>query len=130
MQAQSINTHQPGNNNPKAGTRRNPVSSKTSGIRFLKHCVTNGAVKARVWYSLDNRVDGRKCVTLYAKDYSRELGQIFADEYINETDTMTDYFERGRVVLFEGHPLYFAARERAEANDAAWQAKWAKKRQA
>jgi hypothetical protein len=130
MQAQSINPHQTGNNKPTGGTRRNPVSSKTSGIRFLKHYVTNGVVKARVWYSLDNRIDGRKCVTLYAKDYSRELGPVFADEYINETDTMTDYFERGRVVLFEGHPHYAAARERAEANDAAWQAKWAKKHQA
>lgn len=126
MQAQSINTSKTGNNNTEGGTRRNPVSSKT-GIRFLKHFVTNGVVKARVWYSLDNRTDGRKCVTLYAKDYSRELGQVFVAGYINETDTMTDYFERGRVVLFDDHPLYPAARERAEANDFAWQAKWAKK---
>lgn len=87
-------------------------------IKFNKHHVTNGTVKARVFYSLDNRVDGRKCVTLYAKDYSRTLGQVFADEYQNDTDSMTDYFDEGRVVLFEGHAHYAAARQRAEANKA------------
>ena len=28
---------------------------------------------------------------------------------------MTDYFDKGRVVLFEDHPLYATARQRAEA---------------
>lgn len=84
-------------------------------IKFQRHYVTNGTDKARVWYSLDNRVDGRKCVTLYAKDYSGTLGKIFADEYKNETDLCTDYFEKGRAVLFADHELYAAARERAEA---------------
>ncbi|MEN9885461.1 MAG: hypothetical protein RL758_39 [Pseudomonadota bacterium] len=87
--------------------------------KFNKHNVTNGTIKARVHYSLDNRWDGRKCVTLYAKDYSDELGAIFSGgEYKNDTDCMTDYFEKGRVVLFEDHPLYAAARERAESNEA------------
>lgn len=83
-------------------------------IKFNKHHVTNGIVKARCHYSLDNRVDGRKCVTIYAKDYTGELGQVFADGYVNDTDTMTDYFEKGRVVLFADHPLYAVARQRAE----------------
>lgn len=84
-------------------------------IKFNKYNVTNGAVKARVWYSLDNRVDGRKCVTIYAKDYSDALGTLFRDSYENNTDTMTDYFEKGTVRLFQDHPLYAAARARAEA---------------
>lgn len=83
-------------------------------IKFNKYNVTNGQQKARVFYSLDNRADGRKCVTMYAKDYDRSLGKIFADEYKNDTDSMTDYFDQGRVVLFESHPLYAAARARAE----------------
>ena len=33
----------------------------------------------------------------------------------NDTDTMTDYFDKGRVVLFEDHILYAKARERAES---------------
>lgn len=83
-------------------------------IKFNKYHVTNGTTKARVSYSVDNRIDGRKCVTMYAKDYDRSLGKIFAEEYKNETDSQTDYFETGKAVLFEDHPLYAAARARAE----------------
>ena len=85
-------------------------------IKFNKHNVTDTEtkIKARVLYSLDNRVDGRKCVTIYAKDYDRSLGKIF-NEYENDTDTMTDYFDAGRVILFEDHPIYKQARERAES---------------
>jgi hypothetical protein len=60
--------------------------------------VTNGTIKARVWYAFDNRIDQRKCVTIYAKDYTRELGKIFASEYTNNSDAMSDYFETGKVV--------------------------------
>jgi hypothetical protein len=84
-------------------------------IKFNKFNVTNGTHKARVHYCLDNRSDQRKCVTIYAKDYDRNLGQIFANEYQNNTDTMTDYFEKGRVVLFEDHPQYSQARAKIEA---------------
>ena len=85
-------------------------------IKFNKHNVTDTEtkIKARVLYSLDNRIDGRKCVTIYAKDYDRSLGKIF-NEYENDTDTMTDYFDAGRVILFEDHPLYKQARGRAES---------------
>ncbi len=83
-------------------------------IKFNKFHVTNGTIKARVFYSLDNRIDGRKCVTLYGRDYDRALGQIIPDVYENQTDLMTDYFDQGTVRLFEGHPLYAAARARAE----------------
>ena len=83
-------------------------------IKFNKYNVTNGEIKARVHYSLDNRIDGRKCVTLYAKDYDRSLGEIFKDIYVNDTDSMTDYFDKGRVALFEAHPLYSIARKKVE----------------
>ncbi|OGA56747.1 MAG: hypothetical protein A2710_03885 [Burkholderiales bacterium RIFCSPHIGHO2_01_FULL_64_960] len=92
-------------------------------IKFNLHHVTNGTIKARCHYSLDNRVDGRKCVTIYAKDYCRALGEVLADVYINDTDSQTDYFDQGRAVLFEDHPLYAAARGRAEAINAAREAK-------
>jgi len=83
-------------------------------MKFNKHHVTDGTVKARVYYSLDNRTDKRPCVTLYAKDYGNELNKLFPDTYKNDTDIMTDYFEKGRVVLFADHPMYAAARKRAE----------------
>lgn len=84
-------------------------------VKFNRYHVTNGTQKARVFYSLDNRADDRKCVTLYAKDYGRQLGEIFPDNYENDSNPMTDYFDKGRVRLFEDHPLYAAARARAEA---------------
>lgn len=40
-------------------------------------------------------------------------GTITGDK--NDTDTMTDYFDEGRVVLFEDHILYAKAREMAES---------------
>ena len=85
-------------------------------LKFNKHHVTDGTTKARVFYSLDNRIDGLKCVTLYAKDYSNALDKLLSNSYRNETDLITDYFEKGRAVLFEDHPLYSAARARAELN--------------
>ena len=83
-------------------------------VKFRKYYVTDGMVKARVSYSLDNRIDGRKCVTLYAKDYTGALGNVLANEYTNGTDIQTDYFEKGKVVLFEDHPAYAIARAVAE----------------
>ena len=83
-------------------------------VKFNKFHVTNGTTKAKVWYSLDNRVDGKKCVTLYAREYCNTLNQIIPDGYVNNSDGMTDYFEKGRVTLFSDHPLYNAARTRAE----------------
>jgi hypothetical protein len=84
-------------------------------IKFNKFNVTNGTDKARVHYSLDNRTDRRECVTIYSKDYGHQLGRVFCgdDGYKNDTDSMTDYFDKGRVVLFADHPLYAAARARA-----------------
>ncbi len=86
-----------------------------SEIKFRKHYVTNGIVKARVRYSMDNRIDGRKCVTIYAKDYGHALGKVLSEGYKNDTDSMTDYFDQGRVVLFEDSNYYAEARKVAES---------------
>ena len=70
-------------------------------IRFNRYYVTNGTTKARVHYALDNRTDGRRCVTLYAKDYSDALDVVLGDAlYVNDTDFQTDYFDKGRAVIF------------------------------
>ena len=91
-------------------------ATKTIAVKFMKYYVTDGTRKARCFYSLDNRTDGRKCVTIYAKNYSDTLGRIIPDAYKNDTDSQTDYFDEGRVVLFEDHPLYHDARKRGEAS--------------
>lgn len=87
-----------------------------SQIRFLKHSVTNGAIKARIHYSAFRMVTtGQDCVTLYAKSFDdgRKLAQIFDAGYENDTDSQTDYFEKGRVRILAGQPLYEAAKQLA-----------------
>jgi hypothetical protein len=86
-------------------------------IKFNKYNVTNGTIKARVRYSVGNHISGRECVWIYAKDFDRSLGKIFETEYKNETDSREDYFETGRVLLFNDHPLYKKAFEVAEKNN-------------
>ena len=85
-------------------------------IKFMKYYVTNGAIKARVFYSISSRTDGREDVTIYAKDYTRILGKIFGSDYKDETDSMSDYYDEGSVTLFKDHPLYAGALERALSN--------------
>lgn len=99
-------------------------------VKFLLHYVTNGTTKARVQYSLDNHVSERPCVTLYAKNYDRSLGKVFSEGYVNDSDLMTDYFDKGRVRLFEDHPLYNDARAAAEKKHAKDEAKYAPMRAA
>lgn len=84
-------------------------------MKFRKYFVANDKAKARVSYNLDNRIDGRKCVTIYAKDWGKTLGYLFQDDYKNDTDSQSDYFDKGRVVLFENHPLYQQARQAIES---------------
>ena len=79
---------------------------------------TDTKIKAKVFYSIDGMTDGRACITLYGKNYERNLGEVFSDEVINNSDSMTDYFENSKVRLYADHPLYAAARARAEANRA------------
>ncbi len=87
-------------------------------IKFQAHYVTNGTVKARVRYSAFRMTTtGQDCVTLYAKDHAdgRKLAEVLGDSYENNTDTMTDYFEKGRARILAGSPLYAAALARCSA---------------
>jgi hypothetical protein len=87
-------------------------------IKFNKYNVTNGTEKARVSYSaFKMTTTGQNCVTLYAKSYEdgNKLGNILSDVYENETEIMSDYFEKGRARIIEGHPLYAEAYARATA---------------
>ena len=83
-------------------------------IKFNLFSVTNGAHKVKIWYSLDNHVDGKKCVAIYAIDYGSQLRGMFPVETENHTDITIDYFERDKVRFLEDHPLYLAARTTAD----------------
>lgn len=84
-------------------------------VKFQKYYVTNGVVKARVSYSLTHLNTGETCVTLYANDYSGDLSKVFPNGYQNNTDIMTDYFEKGKVRIMFGTPLYNAALSRVRS---------------
>ena len=83
-------------------------------LKFNRYHITDGKTKVRVSYNLDSRIDSKKCVTIYAKDYGNQLSRFFPEIYQNDSDSMTDYFETGRVNLFEDHPSYKIARARVE----------------
>ena len=106
------------------------IAHEFDGIVFLAHAVKKGDKKARVHYSASHDGNGRKYVTVYSKDYDRALGEIFAVGYKNETDTMTDYFDKGNVTIYEGHPLFDKAMERVKMNDAAFEVRQEKKKAA
>lgn len=77
-------------------------------VKFNKYNVTDDqGRKARVFYAINNRTDGRECVTIYAKDYGDMLG--FVGEVKNNTDIQSDYYEKDKVSIFKGSPLYPAA---------------------
>ena len=88
------------------------TETKAQPVRFLKHYITNGIKKARVHYSaFAMNSTGQKCVTLYAKSYEdgAALAEILPLSFEDNTDIQTDYFEKGRARIIEGHPLYSAA---------------------
>lgn len=61
----------------------------------------------RIYYSQGGRKDGRECVTLYAKSY-RSIPRGFALDVVNDSDSMTDYFEEDRATVYPEHPLFSA----------------------
>jgi len=86
-------------------------------IKLMKHYVSDGETKARVWYSMGNYVDGLPGVTIYAKDYGNKLGTYFSGKVRNDSEMMTDYFETDSVRLRPGDEHYEAALARAEAKE-------------
>lgn len=93
-------------------------------IKFNKYNVTNTETgkKARVHYSADNHVscfdsqgnrNGKRHVTIYAKDVINDLHEVISEGYFNDSDIMTDYFENGLVRMDESHSLFEAAYARA-----------------
>jgi len=109
-------------------THTHSATGTTDMIKFNLYNVVNKETgdKAKVSYHISNRVDGRECVTLYEKEYSRNLSKVFAGQATNNSDSMTDYFESTKMVFFTDHPLY----EQALAAAKRWEAKWKARRAA
>jgi hypothetical protein len=90
---------------------RTKQKERTMKIEFKKHFVKNTETKAkcRVHYSHCTLINGRKAITLYAKSYSDKLYPVMGDAIENDTDMMTDYFEKDRFRIYEGDELYETA---------------------
>lgn len=81
----------------------------TTNIRFFSNGIRiNGARElCKVFYSVDNRCDGKECVTIYERSdnyHQRIPSDLFCIE--NDTDIMTDYFDNDSAEVFPDHPLY------------------------
>ena len=85
----------------------------TTSIKFFWNGIkVNGEKKLiRCFYSLDNNVDGRPNVTIYARDCERLPRDVFVVH--NDTDLYTDYFDDDSAELTPEHPLYKYARAAA-----------------
>ena len=82
-------------------------------LKLMKHYVTDGKNKARVWYSRSSLINGKDCVTLYAKGYMENLSTMFPDT-INDSDMQTDYMEKDKVRIYPDSPYWPRACELAE----------------
>lgn len=100
-------------------------------IKFNLYNIANTETgeKVKVHYYENTRHDGTPSVTIYAKGYSRNLSRILPG-VINNTDTMTDYFETDKVTFTPGDKYYEAACQQArrleEKRNAKWEAKYGK----
>lgn len=63
--------------------------------------------KAKIYYSIQDGINERLCVTLYAATYVDSLA--FVGDVENGTDVMTDYFEKDRVRIYHDDPRFPAA---------------------
>ena len=84
-------------------------------IKLMKHYAQNTetGTKCRCWYSRGNLLKLGDAVTVYAKSYADSLSPIFGDTVQNGSDLMTDYFEKDRVRILPGSPLWDRACELA-----------------
>ena len=86
------------------------MGSDKKPIRFLMHSVTNGVDKVKVRYSASHDDDmNLSYIIVYASSYAGELSKIFPS-VINNSDIMTDYFEKDRVKIFPDSPYWTACK--------------------
>lgn len=77
------------------------------GIRFYWNGIkVDGGRLIPCHYSIDG-----ESVTIYARDYKKLPREYF--DVVNNSDSMTDYFEDDRTTLDKNHPLYKFARHAA-----------------
>lgn len=92
-------------------------------IKFYKHFVKNldTGAKARCFYSACTQTNGDEVVSIYAKQYTDNLGKVFPAEMVdNRSNSYTDYFEKDSVTIKKGDMLYEAALAAAIEQEKRW----------
>ncbi len=68
---------------------------------------TDTGKKVRCWYHRGSYTFAPDAVTIYAKSYADSLADVFPGERVeNNTELQTDYFEKDRVRILPGDPLW------------------------
>ena len=71
------------------------------------YCQRDNGPRVRCWYSRGSLRSAPDAVTIYAKSYSDSLADVFPPERVeNNTELQTDYFEKDRVRILPGDPLW------------------------
>lgn len=84
-------------------------NNPTTAIKFFHNGIrVNGSRElCKVFYSIDGRHDGKPGVMIYERSNNYNV-RIPRDLFgvVNDSDSMTDYFENDRAAVFADHPLY------------------------
>jgi hypothetical protein len=76
-------------------------------MKFQTHGIKTSQGLEKAWYMLSTLTNGRACITVCAdgyKSFSKEVRDAFIVE--NNTEIMTDYFEKDSFRVFPDHPLF------------------------
>lgn len=74
--------------------------------RYYCQNATTGK-KVRCWYHRGSYTFAPDAVTIYAKSHCDRLADVFTPGRVkNETESQTDYFEKDRVRILPGDPLW------------------------
>lgn len=83
----------------------NTKTAERTKVKFLKKGVKDATGKYYpCWYSMTRLISGEMAITLYARSILKGLPCELKPE--NNSDMMTDYFEKDRVRFFEGSTEY------------------------
>jgi len=82
-------------------------------VRMMKHYVQDPSTgrKCRVYYSYSSATEntfGKEMITIRSKSLLDDLSKVFPNA-INNSDSMTDYFEKDRVRIFPEDKLWNTA---------------------
>lgn len=71
------------------------------------YCQRDNGPRIRCWYSRGSLCSAPDAVTIYAKSCADSLADVFPPERVeNNTELQTDYFEKDRVRILPGDPLW------------------------